>query len=367
MNTIRFKIDEKSLFYGIVNDFQRGQTATVSTPINQATDPNKWHKDIMALFDTDLDEKNIPDTLRDKCLKKTTSDAEGKLNYLYKFDNILLDGKKLETQSSFSFFVKEEISRFIINRQGKKVINTHYGRLMLRYPTTFKYVQDGFNIDNKQVLEDITIQNGGFAIVVRGFEVNVDTKTLNILTSMIGIKDVVLLSNVFKRQKGIGKKLLLDEIDLEELPTDLSKDELLFLSKRKMDKNADDYFENLNKIRSKNGKIGEQYVIDHFKEIFSMNAEDIYHTSEDYPTSPYDIEYFENGVKKYVEVKSSSGTQKKFNMSSGEIKFMDKYDENYVLVLITDIYNKFPTINIYNRDKINKMKKTYPKVVFTAA
>lgn len=366
MTTIRFKIDEKSLFYGIVNDFERGQTATVSTPINQASNPEKWHKDIIELFDTNLDIKNIPDTLRDKCLKKTTSDAEGRLKYFYKFDKIMYDGKLLNTNSSFAFFVKEEISTFIIDRQGNRTINTHLGRLMLRYPTTFKYIQDGFNVDNKQVLEDISIQNGGFAFVVRGFEVNTQTKTLNILTSMIGIKDVVLLSNVFKRKKGVGKKLLLDEIDFEELPSDLSKEELLFLSKRKSDKNADDYFENLNKIRSKNGKYGEQYVLEHLKEILCKDAEDIYHTSDDYPTSPYDIEYMDNGIKKYVEVKSSSGTQKKFNMSSGEIKFMEKYSENYMLVLITDLYNHFPTINKYNHQMINNMKKSYPKVVFNA-
>ena len=51
----RFKIDEKSLFYGLYNDYAKGQTATVSTPINQSKDPNKWHKDIMKLFTSGLE------------------------------------------------------------------------------------------------------------------------------------------------------------------------------------------------------------------------------------------------------------------------------------------------------------------------
>ena len=34
----------------------------------------------------------------------------------------------------------------------------------------------------------------------------------------------------------------------------------------------------------------------------------------------------ENGIKKYIEVKSTSGTKEAFNMSSGEIKFMKKGD-----------------------------------------
>ena len=37
---VRFKIDEKSLFYGVYNDYNRGQTATVSTPLNQSKDNN---------------------------------------------------------------------------------------------------------------------------------------------------------------------------------------------------------------------------------------------------------------------------------------------------------------------------------------
>ena len=69
----RFKIDEKSLFYGLYNDYVRGQTATVSTPINQSKDPNKWHKDIMKLYGSGLESKIIPQELIDKCLNKTTS------------------------------------------------------------------------------------------------------------------------------------------------------------------------------------------------------------------------------------------------------------------------------------------------------
>ena len=55
----RFKIDEKSLFYGLYNDYVRGQTATVSTPINQSKDPDKWHKDIMKLLNTIEDKTNM--------------------------------------------------------------------------------------------------------------------------------------------------------------------------------------------------------------------------------------------------------------------------------------------------------------------
>ena len=67
---IKFKIDEKSLFYGIKNDFERGQTATVHTPINQASNPKDWHNDILQLTKHNLAVKFLPDMLLSRCLKK---------------------------------------------------------------------------------------------------------------------------------------------------------------------------------------------------------------------------------------------------------------------------------------------------------
>ena len=81
MSVLRFKIDEKSLFYGLYNDYERGQTATVSTPINQSKDPEKWHKDIIALYHSGLALNNIPNELIDRCLNKTTSQANSKIDY----------------------------------------------------------------------------------------------------------------------------------------------------------------------------------------------------------------------------------------------------------------------------------------------
>ena len=41
-----FVIDEKSLFIGVKNDYSRGQSPTVHTPLNQSKDRGKWHTDI---------------------------------------------------------------------------------------------------------------------------------------------------------------------------------------------------------------------------------------------------------------------------------------------------------------------------------
>lgn len=227
MSVLRVKIDEKSLFYGLYNDYERGQTATVSTPINQSQDPNKWHKDIVALYTSGLAMNNPPQALINKCLNKTTSQANSKIDYFFEFKKILIDGVPLKTDKSFGIYVKEEIDMFIKNKEGKMVRNTHLGRQKLHYPISLHYHDKNINVDNSGVLDAILTQNGGFAFVVRGFECDTDNKTLNFLTSLIGLKGI-FLSNVFKIQKGVGKKLLLDEIDLEA--QDISSDSMVLIS-----------------------------------------------------------------------------------------------------------------------------------------
>lgn len=363
MSKFKFKIDEKSLFYGLYNDYQRGQTATVSTPINQSKDPEKWHKDIIKLYDSGLAMIDVPKDLIDKCLNKTTSQANSKIDYFFEFKKLFLDGQPLDTNKSFGIYVKEEIDEFIIDKKGKRVKNTHLGRQKLHYPISLKYFSQGIDVDNAEVLDSILIQNGGFAFVVRGFEVDTENKTLNFLTSLIGLKGT-FLSNVFKIQKGTGRKLLVDEIDLDA--QDISSDSYVLISHNNPTKFKDTDFDELSRVKAENGKLGEEYAYTHIKDIINEFVEDVIHVSEIYPTSPYDIEYMENGVKKYLEVKATSGNKKIFNMSSGEIKFMNKYKDNYTLVLITDVKSQFPKITKYNYSQINLMEKEYPSTRFYA-
>lgn len=369
MGNIRIKIDEKSLFYGIYNDFSRGQTATVHTPINQSKDENKWHRDIIELLEADpgLSSRNLPETLIRKCLPKTTSQAESKIDNFYVFHNIYFDGVKLNTSVDFAFYIKEETSTTITNRHGILVPNTHLGRLKLHYPITLKFTTDGFNINNREVLSDILRQNGGFAFIVRGFDVNPKTGYINFLTSVVG-EEGVRLSNVFMRAKGTGQKLLINSVDPSQLATfdESIIDEVGGMINVKTTPSGEIDFDTLNKTRVENGKMGEEYVFNHLQKILGHPIQDPYHTSREYPTSPYDIEYIDGGVKKYLEVKSTSGKKKVFNMSEGERKFMDTYDEHYILILLTDVRSTFPNIFQYHRSEIMKMNKSYPSIRFYA-
>ena len=366
MSTFRFRIDEKSLYFGIYNDYKKGQTATVSTPINQAKNPAKWRKDILKLVKSGLEVKDVPTALMDKCLNKTTAQANSKLIALYEFKNIYLDGRKLEADASFAFYIKEETDKLIKNRRGQIVSNTHLGRQKLHYPMSLKHKSDGFNIDNMAIMNAILKQNGGFAYVVRGFDCDTEEKSINFVTTIIGMKGI-FLSNVFKKQKGVGKKLLLKEINMDEIDfsaQDVYGDSTSYVLERKKDSQALDLFEKANKTKVENGKIGEDIILSRLSEKDGIS--DLYHTSLDYPTSPYDIEYYENGVKKYVEVKSTQGDKKIFNMSIGEIRFMERYKDDYILFLITNVRDKMPKVYIFNCEKIKQLKKEYPTTRFYA-
>lgn len=124
-------------------------------------------------------------------------------------------------------------------------------------------------------------------------------------------------------------------------------------------------YELINKSRAENGKLGEEHIYKLLLEKLSEDNE-LYHTSLDYPQSPYDIEYIENGEKKYVEVKSTSGTKQIFNMSSGELKFMEKYKDSYTLYMVTEVKAEFPKVKEYSYYDIMKMRKEYPSVRFYA-
>lgn len=349
-----FIIDEKSLFIGVKNDYSRGQSPTVHTPLNQSCDEKKWRNDIYDFIkgygDDNID--GIPEMLRERCLRKTTSKASCRIDKLFVFSKFSLDGEPFEAENSFAMYVKEEISKNIVKRDGKTTENTHLGRQKLHYPISLTYSSDGYNIDNRKVLNKILERNGGFAYVVNGFDYDTNTKVLNFRTTMIG-PEGVLLSNVFKRKKGVGVKLLVDDIGL---------DNPLFTSTKKvLTKEENDAFiatlEKIQRTSRSNGLIGEEYVYDNLERIIGTKPEDSRHISKLYPQSPYDIECKVNGEIKYIEVKSTKTNKKIFYMSRGERKFMDKYDQHYLLILVTNVNSEHRKYTKYQRNDIMNSAK----------
>ncbi|MEG1313914.1 MAG: DUF3883 domain-containing protein [Bacilli bacterium] len=356
-NKIRFKIDEKSLFLGTYNDFKKGQTVTVSTPLNQSKDQSKWKNDILELKNYNCNIVNPPAMLIYKC--QSASHSGNNIDNIFVFNNLLLDGVKINTTAQFAMYFKRETDEYIHKQDGTKVVNTHLGRIKLHYPITFSFKSDGYNIDNLEVLDAIMEQNGGFSFVVRGFEYFEDIKTLNFITSLIGPSGIPL-STVFRRQKGVGQKLM---IDSEKV---VNNDYIVVLEKNsQLNENTNISYEFINKSRYENGKLGEEFVYNLLLDKLDSGNE-LYHTSLDFPQSPYDMEYIINDEKKYIEVKSTSGIKPVFNMSSGELKFMKKYKDSYTLYMVTEVKEAFPKVKEYTYSDIINMKKEYPSIRFYA-
>ena len=106
-------------------------------------------------------------------------------------------------------------------------------------------------------------------------------------------------------------------------------------------------------------------IYDNISNFIQGEINDLYHTSKDFPTSPYDIEYTDvNGEKRYLEVKYTSGSRGVFNMSSGELKFMKEYQDRYSLLLVTEVRSSMPHVRVFNGQQISRLRKEYPSVRF---
>lgn len=341
---IEIHIDEKSLYYGVTNDYSKGQTSTISTPLNQAKDPSKWKKDILSLSQCRCKYNGeIPDGLLHKCLFKSKA-LETSVSDLFVFDDLYVDGKKLDCKYQFCIYFKKENSEYTNN--GK--INTHKGRIKLHYQKSMYYKDNNFNIDNKKILEAIFIQNGGFAYIVRSFEYNKVNNSLNFVTSIVGPGGMPL-SAVFSRKKGVGKKYAHFDYNSEVI-------DLLILKSQKEYSKEDAMIsiKKANATREKNGKLGEQIIADYLnKELLDMK--DFYHVSKEHALSPYDMEYTLNNIKYYVEVKSTQSDKINFYLSSGEMKFMKENKETYILYVVTNVRDSKPNIKKYTYKDISKM------------
>ena len=342
---VKFKIDEKSLFYGCINDFEKGHTQSVHTPINQSRKKEKWRNDILKLIDTNarIPDEKVSERMIYECQKMSKS--SNIVQDVFIFSNIMVDGVKLDTEKQFMMYIKKETAESIKKQNGKIGINTHLGRLKLHYPVTLKYPFDGYNVDNKAILDSILTLNKNYAYLIRGFEYNTDTETLNIITSLIGPENA-LLSTIFRVAKGVGRKLRTDS-------SMITREGYVYKTSNDDDIEEDKYSKR-NATSRANGKKGEDFAFD----LLFANKKDAYHTSIYFPESPYDIEYIdENGKKIFVEVKSTQSDKINFRMSIYEYEFMNKYKEQYLLCMVLNVKDKFPKYKILRYEDIQKLNK----------
>ena len=120
--------------------------------------------------------------------------------------------------------------------------------------------------------------------------------------------------------------------------------------------NTENYREYVEKEKS----FSINLIIDNLK---AHGIKEVNNIAEKYPYSLYDIEYLEQGIKKYIMIYYTSTSTKYFNMSSKRLKFLNDFREQAYILLITNVEENYNIVK-YGMEDINKLSSTINSVMF---
>lgn len=336
---IRLPIDIKSLYLNIKNDNESGHTATVATPLKQYGGVNEQ---LVKILDVP---ENVNPISKEGMISQilSKSRAEAKINNVFVFDKISVNGIRIENIPSYCIYIREETAEGYV----------HCGRQKVHYPITFKYSDEEVEINNKAVMNAIAEQLSNYAFIVEAFEYDTESKVLNFDVIVVGTKDIPY-SKVFINRRGVGGKFTSNFSEESE-----SYDaEIIALRERYGYSNVGP--ENFTSVMQDNRMIAENIAEEYLKE---AGATEIRKLREEYPYALYDIEYKVNGVKRYMLVRFTATNSKYFNLSFNKIKFCNDFNGQVCVCLITDINGKAKT-NIYTIEDMNRMNKRLNSICY---
>ncbi len=316
MHKYFFPIDTKSLFYNILNDNKKGHTCTVATSIKQGKSINN---DLLNIFKIprQIDFESHPDIIRE--LTKNSKSIV-RINNVFVFDKIRVNGENLDLDCNFCFYIKEEIDKERIQ----------FGRIKLHYPLTLKF--NDLKIDNRNVINAISDKMNRHAFIVEGFEYNFDDDSLNFHVLIVGYPNIPY-SKVFINNKGVGNKYNI----LIKNYFDLYDTEIIPLRKL-YDTDIDP--SNFNEKMEEGKKIAKKAVFDLLlsKEENITNIRDI---SNDYPYSLYDFQYIKNDKIYYAFIFGTYSNIRYFNLTVYQNSFINIfYNVSVFLVTSLGIINR---------------------------
>lgn len=191
MGILRLSIDTKSLYYNIKNDNQTGHTATVATPIKQGA---AIRPELQML--SQIPESICPSS-RESLISQILSNsrAKAKINSVYVFDRVAVNGHLLNNMPSYCMYVREETDRNSV----------HFGRKKLHYPLSLAFEDINTCIDNKAIISAISKHLNNYAFIVEAFEYDTDNNILNFDATIVGNSQVPY-SKVFINRRGVGNK-----------------------------------------------------------------------------------------------------------------------------------------------------------------
>lgn len=339
MGILRLSIDTKSLYYNIKNDNQTGHTATVATPIKQGA---AIRPELQML--SQIPESICPSS-RESLISQILSNsrAKAKINSVYVFNRVAVNGHLLNNMPSYCMYVREETDRNSV----------HFGRQKLHYPLSLAFEDINTCIDNKTIISAISKHLNNYAFIVEAFEYDTDNNILNFDATIVG-NNQVPYSKVFINRRGVGNKFSMMIAD----NTDNYDTEIIALREHLGYDNVTP--DNYGNIVADNCILARDAVANYLSD---MQAENIRLLKNEYPYSIYDIEYRISGNKKYAIVQQTATREKAFTLSTEKIQFINVFSENTFLFLVTDICDG-KKIFAYSASDINSLGKSIASIRF---
>lgn len=339
MSVIRLPIDTKSLYFNIKNDNKTGHTATVATPLKQGASTREKLSKIRKI------PENINSFSREELISKilSKSRAQAKIVGVFVFDKLSVNGISLDEKSLFCMYIREETDPE----------NVHYGRQKVHYPSSLIYEDNYIFINNKSVMNSVSNLLHNYAFLIEAFEYDTETGILNFDATIVGERDIPY-SKVFINRRGAGNKFTSYFTEV----SDVYDTEIIALrEKHGYDKVTP---ENFNEIISSNNVIAHSLVVDYLAEIGAKNIRVL---KDEYPYALYDIQYNENGIRKYAIVKHTATKSKYFSLPLSKIQFCNDFSSEALLLLVTDI-NGIPQIHRYTIEDLNTLNKSINSITY---
>jgi len=339
MSIIRLPIDAKSLYFNIKNDNKTGHTATVATPLKQGASIRRELSQITQI------PENINSISREVLVSQllSKSRADAKINNVFVFDRISVNGKPLENIPSFCMYIREETSP----------TNVHCGRQKLHYPPSLTFEDLDVTINNRIVTRAISEALCDYAFLVEAFEYDADTGILNFDAVIVGENDIPY-SKVFINRRGVGNKFTLQFSE----NSNLYDSEIIAL------REAIGYDavtpDNFNDVMAENSRKAQMIAIEHVNNLGGQVPRLLI---ESYPYAIYDIAYKFGSETHYLLVKHTATKSKYFSLPLSKIRFLNDFAASATLLLITDI-NGTPKLHTYSIADINRMSKSINSITY---
>lgn len=328
MHKIFLPIDTKSLYLNIFNDNPKGHTCTVATPIKQGHSLNEELNQVFKI-PQQVDYQKYPDLID---LLRKNSKSIIRINNVFVFNKIKLNGKPIKPDGSFCIFVKEEIDPS----------KAQYGRIKLHYPMGLKY--DALGIDNKKVMQTISDKLNNYAFLVNGFEYDFEEDSLDFVVTIVGYKNIPY-SKVFRNTKGTGEKYTKAFRKTE----DCYDFEIVALKKRYGDEvNPENFQEFMDRARAQALAVVEN-------KLMRDGAENIVTLCEQYPYSLFDIQYKINNEIHYAIVKATYTNAIYADLSDEESRALALFP-NAHLMLITQIFGE-ENLHMFSQDELDSCQR----------